>query len=347
MNPIFPSEPAKVNIHLLPSKAEFISYSLNSETLDIRAWMPANYSEFVNSESKTQQYNDFFRSHCDSCHRNGRSYFVEKYPELFDEDGDIISYNEGDSFFIGAEQTQSECSVWWRGFRGQFCLEGNEFSSTDIELKKISNMVFDIKLKYRGPSPRFEKVYKGDNAHLKAGYFENGEIYETISLPASNVYSNSENLAESGYKYGPICWGGVNTPNNLRMIVDSYFQSNFNNDLLRISSFSSNIDQLESEKKDHKYKKSNHNFICSGYDALILIDADQNVQAFFTMLMAGFTSIPEAPHVMLVPAKTSTIQKGDSMYFGYTTQKDAVGREWYISSEGYLIGQLDESFVTV
>ena len=29
-----------------------------------------------------------------------------------------------------------------------------------------------------------------------------------------------------------------------------------------------------------------------------------------------------------------------------TTQEDAVGRKWYISSEGYLIGQLDESFVT-
>lgn len=346
MNPIFPSEPAKVNVHLLPSEAEFISYSLNSQTLDIRAWMPANYSKLVVKESETQQFSNFFGFYCDGCHRNTRSYFNEKYPELFDEDGDLISYSEGDLFFAEADRIGSECSVWWRGFNGQFCLEGHEFTPKNSEAKKISNMVFDIKLKYKGSPPRFKKVYRGDNAHLKAGYVKNGEIYETRAFSASNVYSG-DYLNDPGYTYGPICWGGVNTPSNLRSVVDSYFQSNFNNDLLRISTFSSNIDELETIKMAREYHKSNHKFICSGYDAMILIDADQDVQAFFTMLMAGFTSIPEAPHVMMVPVKTSTIQKGDSMYFGYTTQKDSVGREWYISSEGYLIGQLDESFVTV
>lgn len=206
-------------------------------------------------------------------------------------------------------------------------------------------MVFDIKLNYKGDPPRFKKVHYGDNAHLRAGYNKNGQIYETKAFPASNVYSG-ELLEERGYTYGKICWGHVDQPANLRGIVASYFQSNFNNDLLSLSGFSKYIDILEGAKKDSKYKKSGHKFLCSGYDALILIDADQDVQVFFTMLMAGFTSIPEAPHIMMVPAKTSTIQRGDSTYFGYTTQEDSVGRKWYISSEGYLIGQLDESFVT-
>jgi hypothetical protein len=344
MNPIFPTDPAKVNVHLLPAGAEFTSYKVDSQALTIRAWMPANYSEFNSQESRSRERDQFYENHCSNCERRTGRYIRNNYPDLFDEWGEYDD-DEMRSFFESAARNGTECDVWWQGFCGQNCVEGHEFTPKEAEKISISNMVFDIKLNYKGKPPRFRKVHEGDNAHLQAGYYEDGVIYETPSFAAANVYC-ADHRDETGYKYGKICWGQVNTPTNLRTIISSYFQSNFNNDLLRLSSFQENINFLEEKKDEEEYQKSDHKFLASGYDALILIDADQDVQAFFTMLMAGFTPIPEAPHVMMIPAKTSTIQKEDSVYFGYTTQEDAVGRKWYISSEGYLIGQLDESFVT-
>ena len=345
MNPIFPTEPARVNIHLLPSEAEFISYYVDSQALTIRAWMPANYSEFEEVNSINRKYDEFYSNHCSSCPRRTLKYLRDTYPDVFPK-SDYYNNDVVEDFFRNARENQSECDVWWRGFNGQHCMEGHEFKPKEAEKISISNMVFDIKLNYKGKPPRFEKVYEGDNAHLRAGYKEeNGEIYQTPPFAAANVYSG-DHPDEDDYTYGKICWGRVSWPENLRGIVSSYFQSNFNNDLLRLSSFRENIYSLKDAVEDGNYHKSDHKFLCSGYDCLIMIDADQDVQAFFTMLMAGFTPIPEAPHVMIIPAKTSTIQKEDSVYFGYTTQEDAVGRKWYISSEGYLIGQLDESFVT-
>lgn len=92
-------------------------------------------------------------------------------------------------------------------------------------------------------------------------------------------------------------------------IVTSYTTSKFNSDLLRISAFKSYISETRESVKYKQYVKSNHKFLASGYDSLILIDADKDVQAFFTMLMAGFTPLPELPHIMVVPAKTATIKK--------------------------------------
>jgi hypothetical protein len=344
MNPIFPTNPAKVNTHLLPSEAEFISYRVDSQALTIRAWMPENYSEFSEVDSISNEYNDFYSNHCLYCPRQTSQYLKTTYPNVFAEDGSYDE-NEAREFFMNARENQTECDVWWDGYTGQHCMEGRGSKPKEDKKISISNMVFDIKLNYKGTPPRFKKVYQGDNAHLRAGYYEEDVIYQTSSFAAANVYS-SDQRDETGYIYGKICWGQVSSPANLRGIVSSYFQSNFNNDLLRLARFTENINALKDSIECGNYHKSDHKFLCSGYDCLIMIDADQDVQAFFTMLMAGFTPIPEAPHVMIIPAKTSTIQKEDSVYFGYTTQEDAVGRKWYISSEGYLIGQLDESFVT-
>jgi ubiquitin C-terminal hydrolase len=53
------------------------------------------------------------------------------------------------------------------------------------------------------------------------------------------------------------------------------------------------------------------------------------------------------PNIMIIPVEESSIQKEDNFYFGYLTKPDTVGRQWYVSSEGYLLGQLDDSFVKV
>jgi hypothetical protein len=340
-NPIFPSEPATVNLHPVPTQAEFISYFVSRDTLTIRAWMPDNLSSFVESSSTSREQDRFFDNNCGDCPRNTRWYYEQNHPELFDQNLNWIDANI--NRFI--RDNPGECVVYIDGYQGQNCPLGITFEPKLEPTHSISNMVFDIELSCKGEPPRFKKYT--DNAHLRAGYVdESGEIYETTAFAASNVYTSSYSY-DSGYTHGKICWNSIQDHKSLREIVTSYFGSNFNNDLLTLSRFKNNINTLRSDKENDRYTKSKHKFLCSGYDCLILIDADNDVQAFFTMLMAGFKSLPELPHIMIVPAKTSTIKRGDMIYLGYTTQEDSVGRPWYISTEGALIGQLDESFVTV
>ncbi len=336
-NPIFPSEPAAVNLHPVPTQAEFISYLVDPDTLTIRAWMPDNYSSFEESSSTSREQDRFYDNNCCNCPRNTRRYYEETHPELFDAG---MSWRDSsiESFTIN---NPGECFVYMNGYRGQDCPLGFKFEDPESKRHSISEMVFDIQLSHKG---QFKKYI--DNAHLQAGFVnESGEVYETNPCSAANVYSGDRD--REGFIYGKICWNYIEDPKTLREIVTSYFGSKFNNDLLRLSSFKTNISAIRQKKEENKYNKSLHKFICSGYDCLVMIDGSKDVQAFFTMLMAGFKSLPELPHIMIVPAKTSTIKQGDMIYLGYTTQEDAVGRSWYVSTEGAIIGQLDESFVTV
>ena len=346
MNPIFPTKPAKVNVHLVPPQAEFLSYFVEPDTFTLRAWMPDNFANLNESSSVQQEYDRFYRQNCVGCERNCRNFYETNHPELFydpEEYGYLDSIASAVSAFV--DEDNGDCAVYWEGFRGQQCPMGNVFEAKPPTHDKIANMVFDIKLTHGKTKPRFKKYT--DNAHLKAGYVdESGQIYETTAKPAANVYTSSFGY-DPGYVYGKICWNNITNHLTLRDIVTSYTTSKFNNDLLRISAFESYISETRESMKYKQYEKSNHKFLASGYDSLILIDADKDVQAFFTMLMAGFTPLPELPHIMVVPAKTATIKKGEMIYLGYATQEDAVGRSWYISTEGFLIGQLDESFVTV
>jgi hypothetical protein len=336
-NPIFPTQPATVSLHPVPTQAEFISYLVGPDTLTIRAWMPDNYSSFKENMSQQRAYDTFYTDNCGDCPRNNRWYYEENHPELFDAEM-YWRHNEFDTF---VHDNPGECFVYLNGYYGQNCPLGIEFKEPESNMYSISNMVFDIQLSHRG---QFKKYT--DNAHLQAGYVnDSGEVYETLPNSAANVYSGEND--RDGYTYGKICWNSIENPTTLREIVTSYFGSRFNNDLLRLSSFKNNITSIRKKKEENKYTKSNHKFLCSGYDCLLMIDGSKDVQAFFTMLMAGFKSLPELPHIMIVPAKTSTIKQGEMIYLGYTTQEDAVGRSWYVSTEGAIIGQLDDSFVTV
>ena len=336
-NPIFPTQPATVTLHPVPTQAEFISYHVNPDTLTLRAWMPDNYSSFGEYDSLSRANDNFYGSNCVGCPRNNRRFYEEAHPELFDENNYWIN-GAVDAF---TRDNPDECFVYMDGYSGQNCPLGIKFEEPESKTCSISNMVFDIQLSHKG---QFKKYT--DNAHLQAGYVnESGEVYQTNPISAANVYSGDAD--SGGFIYGKICWNSIEDPTTLREIVTSYFGSKFNNDLLRLSSFKTNIGAIRKYKEENKYKKSNHKFLCSGYDCLVMIDGSKDVQAFFTMLMAGFKSLPELPHIMIVPAKTSTIKRGEMIYLGYTTQEDSVGRPWYISTEGALIGQLDESFVTV
>jgi hypothetical protein len=359
MSAIFPTEPAKVHIHSLPTQSEFISYQVQPDMIRLKAWMPNGFARFKVANSETQRINCFYESNCIGCRRNSRQYIMDTYPDIVEDGPYGIDINWNAYEKIARDPNINECSVFYAGWQRPFrhwvgtCPEGNVYdeSDNDADYVSVSNMVFECHISHNNKDLLFEKI--NDTAYLCAGKVDdNNQVVATKKLSVSNVYGGEW----GSYLGGPICWGSVTTsdnqydytrPRNLREISTSYFSSQTNNDLLNLQSFASNCEDMRkhSSRKTSFKKLENDTFLCAGYDTLIMISADTDVQAFFTMLMAGFKPLPQLPHVMIVPARTSSIQRGDDLYLGFVTMEDSVGRQWYVSTEGYLIGQLDESFV--
>lgn len=331
MSSIFPTSPAKVYIKLLPKNADFISYEFTDRSFKLKAWIPAGLYSF----RMRLMVDRFYVQHCEGCGRNTADYIDDLYEdlEIGDDDDEIISLMRLDD----------ECMVYWEGDSAcENCPLGYELSDEITEEIQISNSVVVETVNYNNRYGNiFDAVSDAFNVHLRAGEFdEDGLIRSTRSLRAANVHDT-----------GNVCWGNTNDygkPKNLREAATTYFTSNFNSDLLNLSSFKENNRIIERHKERNLYEESKTDkFVCAGYDALMCIEAQQNVQAFYTMLMAGFRPLPELPNIMIIPVEESSIQKEDNFYFGYLTKPDTVGRQWYVSSEGYLLGQLDDSFVKV
>jgi hypothetical protein len=324
MTALFPKSPAKVNLHLLPSNADFISYRFFDGFFKLKAWMPAGVSISTFQADNTTNYNNFFSTHCFSCPRSDNEYYDNVY---------------GDSNNVPAAEQNGECCVHHYGYNGQAC-PLNHDSGPEEESTSVSNTVIEVALNHLGDPPRFKVIEDYDNAHLCAGYVdENNNIYSTPALRSANVFGGDNVIGSN------ICWGDNEKPNNLREAALSYLGSRFNSDLLRITNFISHNKEIESYKAQNKYSlNTKDKFMCSGYEALMIVDAQTDVQAFFTLLMAGFRPMEEIPHAIIVPIEQSAITRGESLFFGYTTPEDATGRKWYVSSEGFLIGQLNETF---
>lgn len=330
MSSIFPTSPAKVYIKLLPKNADFISYEFTDRSFKLKAWIPAGLYSFTVS----LRGSSFYEQHCVSCERNTSDYIDDLYEDLETGDNDEI---------ISLMRDDGECMVYWDGASAcHNCPLGLELLEENMEETQISNSVVVETVNYNNRYGNiFDSVSDAFNVHLRAGEFdEDGLIRSTRSWRAANVFGT-----------GGVCWGNTNDydkPKNLREAATTYFTSNFNNDLLSLATFKEYNRILERHKERNLYEESETDkFVCAGYDALMCIEAQQNVQAFYTMLMAGFRPLPELPNIMIIPVEESSIQKDDNFYFGYLTKPDTVGRQWYVSSEGYLLGQLDDSFVKV
>lgn len=309
---IFPQTPAKLNIHKTPKSAQFLAYRV-TDVLTLTAWMPNGFAS-VNQEGRSD--NDrFYQTNCMECERNCAE-FLDDYR---DEYGDIQ----------WEDVPHGHCDVYNEGYYGQDCPMGYVPEPHVINFP-IANMVFEIDLSYIGNSPRFSR--RGDSAYLCKGVVdsETNEIYSTELRMAANVFGSSDNVEG-------ICWGGNNRPNNLQSIVASYISSPFNNDLLNIPSFEQNCRQTV---LDDDFVPAEEKYICEGVDAVALLDVEKDLQAFFTFLVAGFNSLPEAPHIMIVPMNNDTIEMGGQTYMGYKTLPDAVGRQWFITYDGDLLGQV-------
>ena len=315
MSAIFPTTPPEGTLHFIPKNAEFISYQVG-DNLTLSAWMPDG---FYTVEAKFSESNDqFFENHCDNCERNCYS-FLDDYQ---DEDGDVC----------WDDIPNGHCDVYNDGYHGQPCPK--EYTKDEGGLDfPVSNMVFEISLSHLGTSSIFSRQF--DSAFLCAGKLtEKNEIVATDVHMASNVFGTSDSTEG-------ICWGYNNRPDNLSEIVTEYISTPFNNDLLPIRCFYDNCQEARLDIRTGDYQLSYDKYLCSGKSALLLLDASRDIKAFFQMISAGFTSLPEAPHVMILPLSERTITLGTHSISGYCTDSDAVGKSWFVSNSGQILGQVD------
>lgn len=314
---IFPTSPANLNIHRTPKDAQFLTYTV-SDYLVLSAWMPHGFSEF--NQTVTQSNDQFYHETCEGCERNCESY-LDPY---WDSDHEELSEDIPGGF---------HCWVYDEGYHGQRCPEGYMKGTHSLKFP-ISNMVFQIFLSHLGEE-RFS--YQMDSAFLAKGRViedeETGEkqVLSSVRYQAANVFGNDTHPER-------ICWGSNPRPRTLQGIVEGYGTSNFNSDILPISEFEENCRALEG--RDSGILKPEYQYLCEGVDALALLDVEKDLQAFFTFLIAGYKSLPELPHLMIVPMNLGEIEINGSVYSGYKTIPDAVGRQWFITHDGRLLGQV-------
>lgn len=314
MSVIFPTKPSQINIHLLPKNSKMISYSV-TDCLTIKSWMPDGFNRF--SQKVHETYDEFHENHCRSCD----SYCRVDISDYEDENGEV-DWDHPD--------LQYRCDVYDEGYEG-VCVRGYQHEERHVEFD-ISEMVFCISLTHLGTKyyPTFNRI--NDSAYLCASQVEDGVIYVTEKYMASNVFGTDD------YPEG-ICWGYNKSPQNLRGIVNSYFSTPFNNDLTPIDAFFENTQSVRSDSSE--YRLEDEKIIStSSPDALILVDAEHDVSAFFQLLSAGYKPLPEAPHIMIIPLTETTITKNECSYSGYVTVNDDLGKQWFVTNDGLLIGQV-------
>lgn len=320
MSVIFQTTPPPVLIHLLPKESQFITYRVD-DLLTISAWMPDKFASVF--QERPYSNDDFYNDNCEGCERNCSS-FIENH---WDEELDDVDWSRVPGGEIG------HCNVYDDGYHGQDCPNGNEPGGGDIEFD-ISNMVFEISLTHlNGDSERYMR--QRDSAFLQAAKNVNGNIHSTFKLSASNVFGNDAHP-------GGICWGHNYPAQNLREMVTNYLETPFNNDLLNLTGFERNCGLIREAAATNLYRRNGFNaLLCDASpDAIMIVDAEHNIPAFFTMLSAGFSSLPEAPHVMLIPLKECTFERDGSIYEGFKTTSDAVDKNWFVSKTGLLVGQI-------
>ena len=320
MSVIFQTNPPSVLIHNLPKNSEFISYRVD-DRLTLSAWMP---DRFHTIDQESNYTNDsFYHDYCKECHRNCSEYLWQRY----DDETEEIDWEQVPGGYTG------HCNVYDDGYQGQSCPEGHVGEPGNVNFD-IANMVFEIKLNHLGDPPRYNSQY--DSAYLRAGKIENGRIFNTYTRLASNVFGTDTHP-------DGICWGSNLRPDNLREIVTNYFLTPFNNDLTSLNAFQYNCGDLRTDARINRYTRNRNDlFLCYGdvADAVLIVDAELDVPAFFTLLSAGYKSLPEAPHVMLVPVKEVSISKNGNTFQGYQTVSDAVSKNWFVTTDGLLVGQI-------
>lgn len=300
---LFSETPAKGSLHLLPRNTTAISYNYSPDQLLLAAHLEDNCAK-VNQLNQVDNrvYDVFFNENCYDCvHDSGR-----------------------------------RCrSVREEGFNYlTVCPRGLETPTPDKVEFDVAPAIFHCHLNL-SQEKRFQSCYS--KAFLQGTVVNNKRIKLSRNRkPMANTWGRRD----EDFK---ICWGGNLAPKSLRGIVKLFFDSPFNNDLVKIRDFVANNQVVKNDIKSDNYFRTYstlYTLITEKADALFLLHAEDNVAAFFWMLAAGFKPLNDANHLLLLPVMETQLEHEGVTYHGYLTQKDSCNKEWFITKNGDLIGQL-------
>jgi hypothetical protein len=176
------------------------------------------------------------------------------------------------------------------------------------------------------------------------GYKFSDEVFDN-KVKLSNRYPISNTSS------GMICWGRFDddykkmTPKG---VIDSLTRTKFNNDYCSLEGFYSGVMNAKVGTEYVRpeftyYDHSAKTWLCSDYDAIMLLDSKNHPISFFKMLCAGFNTLEECDTTMIIPLIKSTIENDGNEHDGYITPKDVNCKHWFITKSGKLIGQLDSN----
>lgn len=298
---LFSDTPAKVYLHLLPQKTNAISYTYTPDVLTLSAHMEDNFAQVDQVDPRNRSiYDQFYRDNCYSCR--------------YEKSGRCESVR---NYGVNSDTV---------------CPRGFKFEEEEKVTFDVSPAIFHCPLRL-SDTKRFQRISNSTKVYLQASKVNDKRIkLSKTRKPLANTWS-SNNV---------ICWGRNSAPKSLRGMVDLFFNSPFNNDLVSIQEFVTNSKVVKEDlEKDNFFRTySRYKFIAEKADALLMLHAEDNVQAFFWMLSAGFKTISEASHLMLIPLKETVLEHEGISYPGFLTPSDACNKEWFVTKSGDLIGQL-------
>jgi hypothetical protein len=299
---IFSDSPAKGNLHLLPTQTTAISYTFTTDRLFLAAHMEDNFSKVdqVNPNS-LGLYDIFFRDNCYSCrHVNNRRC------DPVQESG------------FGPESV---------------CPKGLAVPEPNKVKFDVAPTVFQLSLDIKSRDKRFQATNEYQKAFLQATQVVKNRI----------KFSKQRKHLANTHSSHAICWGGNERPKSLKSMVKLFFDSPFNNDLTKIHDFVRNNEIVKNDIATDNFFKTyaqNYKFIAEKADALFMLHAEDNISAFFWMISAGFKPIKEANYMMLLPLRETVLEHEGVSYHGYLTMPDSCEKEWFVTKNGELIGQL-------
>lgn len=240
-------------------------------------------------------------------------------------------FYQNNCYFCRHENNNRCTSVRQSGFTSDtVCPRGFELPEENTVNFDVAPAIFHNSLRL-SQRHRFES--SGSRVWLQASQVSGKRI---------KLSRNRKPLANTWASNNVICWGRNDEPKTLRGMVKLFFDTPFNNDLVSIQDFVENNQVVKEDvEKDNFFRTYSHyKFIAEKADALFMLHAEDNVQAFFWMLSAGFKPISEASHLMLIPLTETVLEHEGNSYPGYLTPSDSCKKEWFVTKTGDLIGQL-------
>jgi len=302
---LFSNSPAPGRLYLTPKNTVAISYKYTPDILFFSAHMQDGaHTIYCEKVPYTRgDEEDFYDSHCDSC-----------------------TYNSG-----GQCSHVIDNGTYYRTYE---CPAGHSMPDQILLSFPLSEVVFQHGINLSSELRFQTHVHDGTRAWLQGTKVISKSIKNTNeTFRMSNVHPE-----------GNICWGDESArPVSLRGLVDLYISSEHNNDLVSLRCFKNNCETLRGMIERHGCTQVSQNkLIAEQADALYLIHIDENFHAYFTLIAAGFQPLEEMRSILIVPLTETILSHDGQEYSGYLTPPDSCGKQWFVSTNGNLLGQMGD-----